>query len=188
MYERGIRMRAGLDVHRITRSFCIVPILLCLCFLFSTSLCAEPDAIHLKDNLFGVDFVDGQNGWAAGYYGCIVHTSDGGRTWSFQACSTSHPLSSVDFVDRMNGWAVGYGPTILHTADGGNTWVSQKTDEEIAFLSAVRFVTDKKGWCVGEWGTVLYTDDGGLTWKPQSTGEDAILYNLDFADELINLW
>ena len=71
--------------------------------------------ISLKENLFGVDFADEQNGWAVGYYGKILHTADGGKTWTDQANGAKKVLSDVDFVDANTGWVVGYGPTILYT-------------------------------------------------------------------------
>lgn len=148
---------------------------------------AEPTTpLKLKDNLFSVDFVNENYGWAVGYYGRILHTTDGGKTWVHQESGTTKTLTCVDFVDQNNGWVVGYGPTILCTRDGGASWVKQKTSEEI-LLTAVKFVTDKKGWIVGEFGTILYTEDGGQNWQAQQSGEDSILYALDFADEL-NGW
>lgn len=38
-----------------------------------------------SEDLFGVDFADGMNGWAVGASQTILHTSDGGRAWSIPA-------------------------------------------------------------------------------------------------------
>jgi photosystem II stability/assembly factor-like uncharacterized protein len=158
-------------------------VLVSSCYLVSLLSAESEKPIQLKDSLFGADFVGEANGWAVGYYGSIIHTSDGGNTWVYQKSGTEKLLSGVDFVDQNNGWVVGYGPTILHTVDGGKTWAEQNTEEDI-FLTAVHFANGKKGWAVGEWGTILYTEDGGENWSTQFSGDDAILYSVDFADEL----
>ena len=153
-------------------------------FLFSASLFAQTaghTSIKLKDNLFSIDFVDGQYGWAAGYYGCMMHTADGGKTWEYQQTGTTESLTDVDFVDSLCGWAVGYGRTVIHTEDGGKTWTKQQIDEEIFFISSVRFVNTLHGWAVGEWGTILCTEDGGKTWRPQVSGGMRFFTVLTFA-------
>jgi photosystem II stability/assembly factor-like uncharacterized protein len=154
-----------------------------LCFGVSPLSAESGKPLQLKDSLFAVDFFGETYGWAVGYYGSIVHTSDGGKTWVHQKSGTEKLLTSVDFVDRNKGWAVGYGPTILHTGDGGKNWSEQKIEEDV-FLTSVHFESEQKGWAVGEWGTILYTEDGGKNWQIQLSGDDAILYSVDFADEL----
>jgi photosystem II stability/assembly factor-like uncharacterized protein len=42
--------------------------------------------------LSAVEFTDGLNGWAVGDCGAIVHTSDGGATWSGQDSGTFNGL------------------------------------------------------------------------------------------------
>ncbi len=162
-------------------------IVFCLAIFFVPFLTfaepGNPNPIHLKNNLYSIDFVNPNQGWAVGYYGTIIHTEDGGKSWTYQKSGKTTVLTSVDFVDPNNGWAVGYGPTILHTTDGGKTWSDQKISEDI-FLTAVYFLNEKKGWIVGEWGTILVTEDGGNTWNSQLSGGDAVLYDVCFSDEL----
>src|ERR1700687_2046780 len=50
------------------------------------------------DDLFGVSFVNAQQGWAVGGFGDIVHTMDGGVNWDIQIVDTSVDLFSVKFV------------------------------------------------------------------------------------------
>lgn len=167
-----------------TRTTFLFLVVLLIILTPSSVLPAEPaKPIQIKDNLYSIDFIDDTHGWAVGYYGRILHTTDGGKTWVHQKSGKERSLASVDFIDRNNGWVVGYGPTILHTADGGKTWSEQKSEEDV-FLTAVRFIDEKKGWAVGEWGTILYTENGGKNWQPQLTGDDAILYDVDFSDEV----
>ncbi len=63
--------------------------------------------------------MDADTGTAVGAEGTILHTTDGGATWTLQSSGTTVPLSGVTFVDANTGWAVGEGGTILHTTTGG---------------------------------------------------------------------
>jgi photosystem II stability/assembly factor-like uncharacterized protein len=49
-----------------------------------------------------VSFTDASNGWAVGSGGTIVHTSDGGLTWTPQNSGTSSGLSSVVFLAQAS--------------------------------------------------------------------------------------
>src|SRR4051812_17550443 len=57
--------------------------------------------------------------------GTILHTSNGGATWTPQTSGTPNGLSGVAFPDASNGWAVGFNGQIVHTANGGATWTPQ---------------------------------------------------------------
>ena len=134
------------------------------------------------DNLFSINFVNEKDGWACGYWGTIIHTTDGGKNWVQQKANVDTVLASVFFIDPEYGWIVGSDGTIIHTADGGKSWTSQKSPEKI-FLTSVRFVNREKGWAAGENMTILHTADGGKTWSVQFKGEDLIFKAISFSDE-----
>src|SRR5690606_21302446 len=70
--------------------------------------------------------------WAAGHDGVIVHSTDGGQTWTRRRAAPwtpetmdpteGVPVMDVLFVDGMNGFAVGAYSLMLATTDGGVTW------------------------------------------------------------------
>jgi hypothetical protein len=74
--------------------------------------------------------VDDSTGWAVGYSGKIIKTTNGGTDWNPQTSWTSKHLNSVHFVDANTGWAVGQGGTILKTTTGG-TFVEEDYSPEI---------------------------------------------------------
>ncbi len=74
-------------------------------------------------------FVDTQYGWGVGGNGKILHTRDGGQSWTRQPSYAGKALKDVDFVDRFTGWAVGWQGAILHTKTGGVTSVSERFSE-----------------------------------------------------------
>ncbi|MFH1974839.1 MAG: YCF48-related protein [Pseudomonadota bacterium] len=127
--------------------------------------------ITYRDDLYDIDFADTDYGWAVGCWGKIVHTQNGGKSWSRQDSKTDSYLYSVNFTDRLNGWAVGNYGIILHTQDGGETWERQQSGTE-KHLFKVEFLNKSEGWAVGYWGTILYTQDGGENWLDKSIKKD----------------
>jgi uncharacterized repeat protein (TIGR01451 family) len=122
------------------------------------------------------------NGWAVGESGTILHTSDGGGTWSPQTSGTSVLLFAVSFVDANDGWAVGSSGTILHTSNGGGTWSPQTSGTSESF-HGVSFVDANNGWAMGSNGKIVHTSNGGSTWSPQvSKAGPADLYSVNMVD------
>jgi photosystem II stability/assembly factor-like uncharacterized protein len=70
--------------------------------------------------LNSVYFANANTGYAVGFYGTIMKTSNGGTDWTIQNSGTSNHLSSVFFTDANTGYAVGDLGTILKTTNGGN--------------------------------------------------------------------
>ncbi|GGA84233.1 hypothetical protein GCM10011521_23260 [Arenimonas soli] len=70
--------------------------------------------------------------WAGGHDGVIVHSTDGGQSWSrrrLQVWTPDYadpldgvPVMDILMVDGMNGFAVGAYAMFLETTDGGVTW------------------------------------------------------------------
>lgn len=124
--------------------------------------------------LYGVYFVDAQNGWVVGNGGTILHTVNGGTTWIPQTSGTTQLLYSVWFTSLTNGVAVGQNGTLLRTTDGGTTWgaVAVSTSGP---LFKVTFSGSNVGLAVGQGtgqfgsGVILRTTDGGATWTNIST-------------------
>jgi photosystem II stability/assembly factor-like uncharacterized protein len=139
-----------------------------------------PGADRLKDNLYGVKFVDADHGWVVGAFGAVFRTVDGGKSWQPQVSHTTEMLFDVDFADAKNGWIVGRSGTILHTTDGGENWTKQSGTDKHLF--AVDFVDGQYGVTVGDWGVILSTSDGGQTWASRSLENDVILNDVAMID------
>jgi hypothetical protein len=70
--------------------------------------------------LQGIDFPKPESGFAVGFGGAILKSSDLGLTWSAQTSGTFFDLFDVHFAsDGLTGVAVGAAGTILHTTNGG---------------------------------------------------------------------
>jgi photosystem II stability/assembly factor-like uncharacterized protein len=69
----------------------------------------------------GIDFPKPDAGFAVGWSGRILKSTDRGLTWSEQLSGTSVNLVDVHFARRtLKGIAVGAGGTILRTINGGD--------------------------------------------------------------------
>lgn len=118
------------------------------------------------DNLYGVDFVDGNTGFIAGYSGTLLRTTDGGKSWEARYIGRNELIRNVDFIDAQYGWAVGHRGSIFHSRDGGKSWEVQK-EVPNTFLRDISFADRNHGWVVGHDATILHTADGGANWETQ---------------------
>src|SRR5207248_1238086 len=107
--------------------------------------------------------------------GVILHTTNGGDTWTQQASGTISRLAGVSCPDANTCTAVGgvdddvtspWGTraTILRTTDGGATWTlqspSQDPNDPIPELFGVSFTDANTGTAVGAHSTILRTYQG----------------------------
>lgn len=71
-------------------------------------------------------FTDAQKGYAVGWGGKIMRTTDSGISWFPQTSGTSNDLNSVFFADSLNGFAVGAKGVILYTNNGGTKGINEQ--------------------------------------------------------------
>ncbi|MDY6863982.1 MAG: YCF48-related protein [Thermodesulfobacteriota bacterium] len=158
-------------------TFFFISIFLCIPDVLSS----EGNVSIIEDDLYDVKVVEDKYIWAAGYYGTIIYSEDGGGNWVVQKSGTKEPLFGISGVDPTHLWIVGAYGTILHTRDGGKNWEKQKASTK-NHLFAVQFLDEKEGWALGNYSTILHTKDGGITWEDQSLGKDLQLYGICFID------
>ena len=141
-----------------------------------------------------VRFPDPRDGWVAGG-GVILHTADGGSTWTVQHRGSGAVLG-LSFSDAHDGWALTAQGPPLRTSDGGATWAPQAAPEgnPVAMdgewvvsatgglwrvggaapkpvsapgpVQAVHFADGAHGW-IGVDGRLYGTSDGGAHWTQQ---------------------
>lgn len=111
----------------------------------------------VSTTLTSVSFVDARLGWAAGHAGAILHTTDGGATWTLQADGRA--------VARLvQATVTGAGP------DGAATGMARVAAQLVAdgpdkpFLD-IQFSDARRGIAVGAYGLALQTSDGGRSWN-----------------------
>lgn len=133
----------------------------------------------LRDVRFG----DAQNGWACGYGGRVVRTTDGGQSWDLTSSpfltkpssSALADLYAVRFVfDTLagvwRGWVCGFEGTLYTSADGGDNWTSLAVPATAAGKDLYGLAVQQPSpgvftlWITGDNGLVLRSPNGGATW------------------------
>jgi len=94
----------------------------------------------------------------------IVHSQDGGRTWTEISYTYMHAVApSVSFLDTAPGWIAWRAPLgdlrLQNTRDGGKSW------DDVPANIDLPHAIDETHWYAAEQGKFLSTDDGGKTWR-----------------------
>jgi len=132
--------------------------------------CSEDSTGPDDDN---VDYI----GWAVGgpdeNYGTILHTEDGGTTWTRQGDSLLFAgvnFSDICIMDEDNILVVGSPQTngtygVFVSEDGGDTW-SVSGSRELANLNydGIFALDENNIWIVGEQGSIYYSTDAANSW------------------------
>src|SRR3954465_4564322 len=108
----------------------------------------------------------GARGYAAGDFGTVLRTDDGGSTWSGLRTGVTADLTDLSVI-TPDSLVVGGGCVLRRSDDGGHTFARlpfTPTDERCASpLVATSFPSPQVGYVVTADGTVLRSDDGGRT-------------------------
>jgi photosystem II stability/assembly factor-like uncharacterized protein len=163
-------------------------------------------ATPVLSQLTKVFFFDEKQGWAVGHDATIIHTQDGGLTWSvqMQSADIEKPFMDVRFYSPVDGIAVGAYGLFYRTSDGGKTWLEEfhqellfeedvsylndlKDENEAYYLSQRSFLLphfnrlirlqDNRMLLVGEQGMVAVSDDNGHTFSKTNFDYDGSMFN-----------
>lgn len=140
------------------------------------------------DTLFDLDF-DGAQGLAAGTFGSILVSDDGGATWRAVAAPGGEAALLGTAISAGRCLAVGQGGSVL-VADDCRNWQVAASGTE-ARLMAVALNRGRLAYAVGAFGTVLRSTDGGHRWTAVAidwstlspSGAEPHLYGVHVADD-----
>lgn len=131
--------------------------------------------------LTAVSFADEKRGWAVGHDASIIHTADGGESWTVQHwdAKDNRPFMDVIFLDAQRGFAVGAYGLFKVTQDGGGTWTdfADPAFEEGPHLNALNRTADGQLVLVGEKGLVATSPDG-TRWTVHPSGYEGSLFSV----------
>lgn len=135
------------------------------------------DVFFLKDN---PNF-----GWACGYNGHVLRTTNGGATWLFSAAPVSFQAESIVFLNDKTGYLSG-DDMVFKSTDGGATW-RQLSLGALPNVWGCAFYDDQNGVAVGGGctGTLHFyrTTNGGTSWSQTTQSgfdsglSDAVIYS-----------
>jgi len=133
---------------------------------------------------YDVWFADEQTGWISGEFGKLLHTADGGATWTEQHQALMGAeffdvldlptLFGMSFVNAREGIAVGIDARIARTWDGGTGWSWEKVESPYPLLDpffAAHLFPDGSGWAIGAAGQVVRRKSGEQAWQLADLGQ-----------------
>ena len=142
-------------------------------------------------------FVDALNGWMSGASATtigtntdILHTTDGGLSWTTQATNVGL-VKAIYFSDVLHGWIVGRNALLMKTVDGGANWTTltntnQNPAAQFRSVYALNanvcyFGSSVPNTSSGEY--ILKTTDAGNSWTPLPVPFQNSVFNVVFWDE-----
>lgn len=103
-------------------------------------------------------------GFAAGEFGTIIRTTDGGATWQAQTYGTldTPQLVGIAFLGDRAGWAVAQDGSIVDTTDAGESWSKAASGGVDDSLLAIRLGGQERtlqALTVGKDGPILRVEE-----------------------------
>jgi photosystem II stability/assembly factor-like uncharacterized protein len=107
----------------------------------------------------------------------IIHSGDGGATWTRQTSNKCSDLESIYMSDSQHGIISVTDSTFLVTSNGGQTWTSQATGvscagggstlaDSMAFPPSSVPPNQREGWAAD--ACIAHTMNGGQTWTEEA--------------------
>ncbi|MBR9727858.1 YCF48-related protein [Shewanella intestini] len=163
-------------------------------------------ATPVSAQLTKVFFLNDKLGWAVGHDATIIHTQDGGMTWSIQMQSfdIEKPFLDVHFFNPQHGIAVGAYGLFYRTYDGGQLWQPEfhqelLFEEDVSYLAELKLedialyesekaallphfnrviaLSGQRLLLVGELGLVSYSTDLGNTFIKTDFGYEGSMFS-----------
>ncbi|NUN07780.1 MAG: T9SS type A sorting domain-containing protein [Ignavibacteriaceae bacterium] len=125
-------------------------------------------------SLYTIHFPDKNTGYAAGYDGVLIKTTDRGLTWKGSYVSTGFTCTNVwgiYFLDANTGYSASTYGMVAKTTDGGVTWTKSIPDtiSTSTVYYGVYFINSNLGFAVGKLANnqdmIAKTTDAGITWS-----------------------
>jgi photosystem II stability/assembly factor-like uncharacterized protein len=115
-------------------------------------------------------FQDANRGWAAGAFGALVATEDGGQHWLSQQTKLDNPdefhLKAITGDGKGRVFIVGEGGVMFRSMDSGRSWESLQPFYEGSWFGAVYNAQHDSLLIFGLRGNLYRSTDFGTSWKP----------------------
>ncbi len=124
--------------------------------------------------LYTIQFPTATTGYAAGFDGLVIKTTDGGKSWTPKYARVGLKASTIQklqFLDDKIGFVSCSNRSVLKTTDGGATWsmILPDTSSATAYSYGLYFANAATGYVVGQQKAntdiIWRTTDGGATWS-----------------------
>lgn len=123
-------------------------------------------------HLNNVCFSDESNGWAAGYWGLLLHSVNAGQTWNPVDPGVQTTWFALNLFTGKYIWAGGYQSKLIRSTDYGNTWQDVSLPTTDYDIKKIIFPDSLNGYITlskpndNAHGLMFRTTDGGVNWAP----------------------
>ncbi|NQU49629.1 MAG: hypothetical protein HQ519_13345 [Planctomycetes bacterium] len=175
-----------------------LPLIIAVTLLFTNEglqgqVWKQQSPVPADTDLFGVEFLTADHGFAVGDDQLFIETLDGGATWTQVAevqrnpKFLEEPFWDLHFHDALNGWVVGNDSDAWRTMDGGQSW-QQMTSLPYGSYAPIDFVSPTHGW-VGSNESMIRTRDGGQSWDVLTDWlQEGMVVGMDFRDTQVGMF
>lgn len=115
-------------------------------------------------------FQDANRGWAAGAFGALIATEDGGQHWVNQQTKLDNPdefhLNAITGDGKGRVFIVGEGGVMFRSMDSGRSWESLQPFYEGSWFGAVYNAQHDSLLIFGLRGNLYRSTDFGISWEP----------------------
>ncbi len=119
------------------------------------------------NDIYRIKFVNNNIGFAAGSYGTVIKTYNGGANWINVSTGSKNLLTGMYFLNFNTGFVAGLNSTIFKTTNGGSNWINCSVTDTVDFESIVMFnsvtgIAISSGYNNGS--GVFRTTNSGINW------------------------
>lgn len=131
----------------------------------------------IKQRIYGIAFLNKNEGWAVGKEGRILHTTNGGKNWKEQESPNKEGFfNEIVLNGKKHLWVLG-GSRILYSNNKGNDW-SSLIDSRPGRLYGLAINQNNKGCAVGSYGKIYQGKDATTTnWHKSGGGQQVLNFN-----------
>jgi photosystem II stability/assembly factor-like uncharacterized protein len=164
-----------------TKLFVLVFLFLALNFSYSQSGWFSQNT-NTSNHILSISFPNSTTtGYACGWYGTLLKTTNGGDNWFSMYYPGSTGFQCIVFTDVNTGYACGSGGTIIKTTNAGSSWLGLNSGT-MSVLLILNFTDANTGYVVGYSGTLRKTTDAGITWTALNSGLSVNLTSVKFVN------
>lgn len=125
-------------------------------------------------NIYKIQFINENTGFALTQEGIITKTDDGGNSWNI-IYDDIYEIYDIEFISTSKGWSCGQFGLINVTTDGGSNWTQQYSSPSIN-ITSLNLIDSNIVFAAGDKGSILYTINGGLVVPVELTSFIAKLF------------
>ena len=124
-------------------------------------------------------FQDEDRGWAAGAFGTLVATEDGGQHWGNRAPELDNPdefhLNTITGDGTGRVFIAGEGGVMFRSLNGGRSWQTLEPFYEGSWFGAVYNPSNGDLFLFGLRGNLYRSSDFGTSWEPIENDSNSTL-------------